>query len=238
MERQNLILQITHHLTYLQLLVKNNNSMNLTDINTHAESFFAELLNLVFGYQLKNINIEEKNAAAIDLGDEANGIAIQVTSTRKVDKIKKTLKSFVDKKLHKKYKTLILLIIGDRPTYRTKVITEGAVSLDLSDSVWGIDSIINKLKDKKIDELKEILDFLKKNLPLAPAERESIEVMTFIKLISLLSDVSQPSAGQGFKEEPDPKGKIEHRFSQHAVFLKNLYIKLYTEYGAVLNDLE
>ena len=63
------------------------NAINLYDINIVAEDFFPGLLNLIYGYQLKNANDLEKNAPAIDLYDEVNKIAIQVTSDSSSKKI-------------------------------------------------------------------------------------------------------------------------------------------------------
>jgi len=59
-----------HYLTQLRMSVGHRNSLNLQDVNVHAEAFFRDFLNLVFEYKLKNINIVERNARAIDLGDE------------------------------------------------------------------------------------------------------------------------------------------------------------------------
>ena len=39
---------ISSRLTYLQIMIKNRNSLNLTDINIHAENFYRDLFNLVF----------------------------------------------------------------------------------------------------------------------------------------------------------------------------------------------
>ena len=43
------------------------NAVNLYDINIVAEDFFPGLLNLIYGYELKNVNHLEKNAQAIFL---------------------------------------------------------------------------------------------------------------------------------------------------------------------------
>ena len=48
------------------------NAVNLYDINIVAEDFFPGLLNLIYGYKLKNANYLEKNAPAIDLFDKIN----------------------------------------------------------------------------------------------------------------------------------------------------------------------
>ena len=62
---------------------------NFTDINIYAENFYRDFLNLIFGYNLVNINISEPNSAAIDLGDTSASIAFQVTSSSDLRKAKK-----------------------------------------------------------------------------------------------------------------------------------------------------
>lgn len=67
--------------------------LGLTDINIHAETFYRDLLNLVFGWNLANTNLFERNLPAIDLGEE-NAVCIQVTSTEGGTKIRDTLAAF------------------------------------------------------------------------------------------------------------------------------------------------
>lgn len=89
--------KIIKWLGWLKNEVELNNSLNLTDINRGAEDFYCGLLNLVYGYNLKNINILDLNAAAIDLGDSEKRIAIQVTSTSALAKTKYTVEKFIEK---------------------------------------------------------------------------------------------------------------------------------------------
>ncbi len=70
------------------------NAVNLYDINIVAEDFFPGLLNLVYEYKLKNANYLEKNAPAIDLFDNINKIAVQVTSDNSSKKINHTIEEF------------------------------------------------------------------------------------------------------------------------------------------------
>jgi hypothetical protein len=85
---------IIERLSYLKSQVEISTSQNLNDINIHAENFFRDLLNLVMTRQFQNINIVEKNAAAIDLGDKIAKVAVQVTSTNDFAKIEKTVAKF------------------------------------------------------------------------------------------------------------------------------------------------
>jgi hypothetical protein len=59
-----------------------------------AEDFFADFLNLVYGYELKNLSHDSLNNVASDLGDSTRRIAVQVTSERTKAKIQTTLDKF------------------------------------------------------------------------------------------------------------------------------------------------
>ena len=66
---------------YIELLVNRVhmlNSLNYYDINISSESFFSGLLNLVYDWNLKNLNNEISNAVSIDLYDDINHVAVQV----------------------------------------------------------------------------------------------------------------------------------------------------------------
>lgn len=237
MKRQELLSEILKYLTYIQLQVGLSNALSFTDINKHAENFYRDLLNLAFDYNLVNINIEEPNAAAIDLGDEQISIAIQVTSTATLEKIKKTLKSFIKKNLDQKYDRLVVLNIKEKLNHRTKKLgDDGKFQIDLENDLWDVSTLLIKIGDQEISKIEQVLNFLKENINLVSIEKPSKEITTFIKLIAVLSEENQPLAGTGYKEEPDPEGKIDHRFSQHSAFIRQQYIDLYTEYGAVLAD--
>ena len=103
MRKNELEITIIKRLSRLSLEVSLLNSVYYTDINKTCEDFYCKLLNFIYRYELVNINIDEENAVAIDLGDKKQRIDIQVTSENKLDKSKRTLEKFVKKKLYTKY---------------------------------------------------------------------------------------------------------------------------------------
>ena len=176
-----------HYLTQLRMSVGHRNSLNLQDVNVHAEAFFRDFLNLVFDYKLKNINILERNARAIDLGDEDERIAIQVTSTSELDKIKHTHKGFVASGLDGKYDRLVVLIIGEKRRYRESSLGgDGVVSMSLAEDVWDIPELLRQVGDLRLDRLERCCEFLRDELKI-PEPRQSNEVGTLIRLIEVLS---------------------------------------------------
>jgi len=228
---------IIERLTYIKSQVEISTSQNLTDINIYSENFFRDLLNLVLGHHFQNINIDEKNAAAIDLGDKAAKIAIQVTSTNEFSKIEKTVTKFNEKKLYETYDELKIVIVGNKKTYKKKKIGDSTKhELDVAKDVWDISALVELIGDKSVTKIQEVSYFLEEQVQFISKNHVSKEIATFENLILLLSDEDHPAIGCGFLEEPDPDGKINERFADHAVFLTREFQDLYIEYGEVLSD--
>ena len=236
-ERQTYINEIIERLTFLKTKVDLSKALNLTDINIHSENFYRDFLNLLYGYALQNINIIEPNASAIDLGDKAKRIAFQVTSTASLDKTKKTVKSFIRKKYYLDYDRLVMLNITTKANHREKFVGDESIyQLNVKEDIWEMGEIVRDINDLKLDQIKKVHAFLKEEIKLTSDQVLVKEIRTFISLIGYLSDESQPSAGNGFIDAPDPDGKINKRFADYSNFLTKEYQDLYIEYGQVLAD--
>jgi len=222
-------------LSWLKTQVEYHNSLSFTDINHGAEDFYCGLLNLVYGYSLKNINITDLNAAAIDLGDEQNKIAIQVTSTSALSKTKYTVEKFIEKGLYKKFDKLIIINIVRKSNHETPAIGSSEYYLDTKTDILDVEDIIKKITNNPdLKKLKSIVDFLDAELCLPVQQSLPNEVLTVLGIIEFISDGTHEDAGNGYLEEPDPERKIYKRFQEYSEFLVGMYNNGYIEYGAVL----
>ena len=160
MNKEVYLKNVAESLALLSREVSILNAVNLYDINIVAEDFFPGLLNLIYGYELKNANYLEKNAPAIDLVDPKNRIAVQVTSDNSSTKIKHTIEEFNKNK-------------------GTNLIKTVAVHLE----PMGIYS-------KKIKDLNELKDKAKVSIPNDPTnESRALDVLADAGLIELDSKV-------------------------------------------------
>nr|WP_298377959.1 SMEK domain-containing protein [uncultured Halomonas sp.] len=238
MNRQDCQKSIIYTLTWLSTQVEVHNKLNLTDVNIHAENFYRDLLNLAFGYNLVNINIIDPNAAAIDLGDEGNRFAIQVTSTSTLEKTKHTVKKFIEKKLYEKYDHLVILNVVSKKKHTVTTVGDEHYKLNTKNDIWDIGNLVVMINDLELSKIQEINEFLSHQLYIKPIEKLPRNVETILRLIELISNEDHPAAGEGFLDEPFPDEKINKRFSDYAEFLKQEFFTLYQEYGAVLNAVE
>jgi len=108
-----LIGQIIDEFSALGEQAKLRNRLGLTDISVFSENFFREILNIIGDYELFNTNDKSANEPGIDLGDEINKIAFQLTTTNTSEKVKHTLQQITDDHLTK-YDRYVVLIIGDK----------------------------------------------------------------------------------------------------------------------------
>lgn len=238
MNRQDYQKSIINSLTWLSTQVSVNNKLNLTDINVHSENFYRDLLNLAFGYNLVNINIIDPNATAIDLGDEGSKLAIQVTSTSALTKTRHTVTKFIEKGLYEKYDRLVILNITAKTAHSAPTVGDDNYSLNTKDDIWDIGNLAVMINDLELSKIQEISNFLNQQLYMKPTESLPRNVETILRLIELISDEEHPAAGEGFLDEPFPEEKINERFVDHADFLKQEFLTLYQDYGAVLDSVE
>ena len=107
-------------------LMQNGQANRLSD-NISSEDIAAGLLNPIFGFNLCNANKIHPNHKAVDLVDpdaeNENGVAVQISSTNKRQKVVRTMDSFSEgvfgKRLCDRYSKLIVLILSTEKNSRT-----------------------------------------------------------------------------------------------------------------------
>lgn len=126
MNQQESLFRISQLLSRFTEQVKILNSNGEFSINIHAENILIGVLNVIFDCNLKNVNYEEnKTYPSIDLRDQKKRIAIQVTSTANLEKIKHTLSGYVENGLYKDFDILYIYIITEKQkTYKQSAIDD------------------------------------------------------------------------------------------------------------------
>lgn len=233
---------IARCLATLSIYVKNLNTIHYFDINTTAEDFFKEFLNKIFGYNLININIVDMNSCAIDLADKDKKIAIQVTSDKSSDKIKYTIKKFIEKKLYEEYNQLYVLVITEKQkNYTIEFDTEGKFQFS-KDNIIDNTDIMKKINEFEVDKLEETFNFLEKHFYIPYSQKNRIssnEVETIMDLIEFISNNKEKELLEIKDDyEPDPEYKIEKRFQNYSKTIKETYGILYAIYGESINNVE
>lgn len=227
---------IAEALALLSKEVEVLNCVNFYDINIVAEDFYALLLNKIYGYNLCNLNSYEKNAPAIDLGDELKRISIQVTSDNTSEKIKKTIEKFIEHKQYLKYDRLIVIVLTKKKKYTANFNTKSFFAFDKEQDVIDYIDLMKDVKAKDIKDLKNISQFLEDELVSKlqqPKTTQSSEVDTIIDLIEYITKNREIKGKLDIVV--DPEYKILKRFKEFAERLITDYTTLYTLYGEALD---
>ncbi len=238
LQREQDINVIIQRFAFLRNIIEMSVAQNLTSLNVISENFFRDLLNLLLGSHFRNLNVDLGNMAAIDLGDSDQEMCVQVTSTGDKTKITKTVKAFVKHGLHNDYSRLIVLIVTKKKKYQPSKATsvKPVFEIDLKKDVWDWDDLVKFANNLSQDELSDVRNFVEASIQYEEAKTPLNEVGTFIDLMEILSNETHEEAGKGVIREPDPEGKIKHRFSSHAEYLLEQYGAHFVEYGAVLAE--
>lgn len=97
LQKETYICDILDRLSGLAYNVELRGLLNLLDLHVISEDFFVGLLNLVYGWNLRNANSLLQNAPGIDLVDDSNHILVQVTGSCTKKKIEHSLEEISEK---------------------------------------------------------------------------------------------------------------------------------------------
>lgn len=157
MNREDVIRSAVKGLALLSYEIEYRQTLSDYSLNIYSENLYRDMLNTIYGYDLKNANIDNKNAEYIDLADEKNKIFIQITSTKTKAKIDNTLK-ILETKPDFQIKILYLL---DKPSPRDSSFDEwrNKYSIDIEKSLIDAKDLLEDINNLDQTELEKIYNF-------------------------------------------------------------------------------
>ncbi|WP_262016655.1 SMEK domain-containing protein [Serratia liquefaciens] len=130
--------EIMQAFAVLSTAISNRSQNSMLDDNRVMETILPDLLNGLYGYALRDLNLIKHNYPAIDLGDTFRGIAVQITSDGSKSKMVDTITMLEKHGLNTTYHTIIFLIISNdqkisyqNSKYNIKIINLGNISKDI-----------------------------------------------------------------------------------------------------------
>jgi hypothetical protein len=104
-----------------------------TDINLALEDAFIPILKSVFNLpHLINLNRKQKNFPGIDLGDDHDRVAFQITSTTGIEKVKFTVGQFMSRSYYNTFDELYVLMLGRKQASYSQNAVNTLLSEDFS----------------------------------------------------------------------------------------------------------
>ena len=163
--------------------IKLNTNLNLQDINIHLENILRDILNIIYSdRQFINLNTEKGNFTSIDLGDNINDIAFQVTSTTTTKKVKETISKYKDEYNYKKVIMLYGVIKKPKRTNNFDAEINGRFKLE----EWDFSKLTEKIVDCKSHEINQIQQLLINEVMPHLSENSKIEDDSATKLWDIL----------------------------------------------------
>jgi len=157
----NVIEEKLHTLAYR---IITGGKLNMLSLHLHSEGFYQHFFNLLYGYNLTNLNQESQNVEAIDLIDHDNKIMIQVSSTSTKQKIESAL-SKEKLKEYQEYRFKFISIAKDATNLRDKTYKNPySIKFDTLEDIYDIRSFLNTILSLDIDKFKAVHEFILKEL--------------------------------------------------------------------------
>ena len=203
MKRQDYFNSIEQRLNFLVLRTKSRGKLNLLDLNIHEETFFENLLNIVYSLELRNLNKEDKNAKGVDLIDSNNRVVFQVTSTVTIAKINKSLEKLGSE--YQGYNLKFIFISHDAHSKLSKKSynKNSYIIFDPLDDILDITTLLSEIvHTNDIQKIEEIYTLCKEEIPLDEMKG------------------STPSHEIGFRNQMLSKAKWNHETTNDSRYVK------------------
>ena len=154
--REQAFNNISKSLAITKYDIEHRQSINDYGLNIHAENFFRDILNFVYGYNLENANHENQNTPYIDLIDTKRKLFFQVTTTRTKEKIENTLQIFNQPHYHN-YELKILYLL-EKAKLKSSTIDElnTKYQINLEDCLYDSGDLIREINNLPTDKLVEL----------------------------------------------------------------------------------
>ncbi len=136
-------------------------------LSESEESLMGGLLNIILDSSLKNMNLEEPNFPAIDLGDDKKKLAVQVTSTGTREKVRHTLTEFFENGLEKRFRRLIVVVVGRAERFKTAPTVPGGFDFQPKRDIWDLAGLLREIRSLPERKLSQVEAYLRErvNLP-------------------------------------------------------------------------
>lgn len=170
------------------------------DVNLVSEDAWIPVLKEVFQCpNLVNLNKKQKNFPGIDLGDELDRVAFQITATTDLEKVKHTLKQFKDRNYRSSFDELyVFTITKKQKSYSQESIdreTDGSFPFSAKDNIIDPGDILERITQLRIGAQQRLLrqfQVILGDIEERLADIEPQEMAPFI-LVSNLVEVSFPT---------------------------------------------
>lgn len=189
-----------------------NGKLNLLNGNVLSEDLYASILNLVYDFELINLNGIKQNATGADLIDYKNKILMQVTSTTTQEKRKNTVEQ-LDIEGYQGY-TLYMVYISKIHFQPKKMIANlQFISFDIEKHIIDLTEIMSRIMHMNIYKLNALYDLVLHEIGnyLPTIDNPSLSS----DLVAVLSSLSKNNFKDYYKKDIPLPFKIKEKIKQN-----------------------
>jgi hypothetical protein len=163
MNRERIFRMCSKRLTLLAVQVELEGRLNILSLHVHCEDFYADLLNLIFGYALANANATTPNADGFDLVDAQAKLLLQVSATATRQKVTSSLGK--DLSGYPGHGFRFMSISKDAAHLRAGTYANPhALTFDPAKDIHDIGSLLKVIQHMTLARQMQVYDFLRKEL--------------------------------------------------------------------------
>ena len=151
---------ITEALARIETACRLRGRAGLLDLHRSLQRFFCQFLSVAYGLDLIELDNIQSNFPAIDLGDREGRRCFQITSNKSKDKVERTLRKYVAKRLHEQYGKITIVIMGERQRTYKSLRAAAAIQFDPDKDVLGLSELISHVKTLGTATLERLVEIV------------------------------------------------------------------------------
>ncbi|MGR1254556.1 SMEK domain-containing protein [Aeromonas veronii] len=163
--------QIIDELTAVSQQVKSRSGLQLFDLNRYLEDFFKDILNIVYGYNLNNLNEDRSNNPGLDLGDKKAKVAFQVTATKTSAKVNKTLEKAATQ-ANEFSKIFVLILVDKQSSYSLEEALTKPFGFVAEEHILDLNDVLKQVLSLSIGQLQSLHELVNKEVARIKIELE------------------------------------------------------------------
>lgn len=235
MNRQEYFNIIEEQLDFLAFRLEMRGKLNLLEMHLHSEGFYQHLFNLVFDWNLKNINATMPNTPGIDLVDLAGKLVVQVSATATKTKVESALAK--DLSAYKGFAFKFISISKCAENLRAMAFANPhGLKFFPQKDVYDVPSLLSTIASLPIGKIEAVADLVTKELRHQP-DPTRIEANLTLLIKRLSEEDLRPSVFSSETIPYDVEAKIAHNniaaakslIADHKVHYPRLD-RIYTEF--------
>ncbi|HUB91922.1 MAG TPA: ABC-three component system protein [Dyella sp.] len=185
MNRSHIFELCSYRLATLATQVEMLGKLNILNLHLHCEDFYANLLNLIYGHQLTNVNALVQNADGIDLIDHDAKLLLQVSATATKQKVNASLCKDLSK--YKGHGFRFMSISKDASHLRSETyINPHALIFEPAEHIHDIGSLLKAIQHMPLTQQRIVYDFFRKELR-EPDDDERLKETNVAGVINILA---------------------------------------------------